>query len=252
MTEELNNILEGKTTLIKNKQYLSARAYIEPFIKRMDEFKATYNCQVKTPDQLSVTEGKPDLVYNRVHIQAILPETYYNKFGCRKVVGMIYGLDVKTPIVKFYIGNIDKNGNLITFDPNAMIIQKLESATPIDFSGIKGLMELTDSSEVMLKQLQETFVDRDKFMGMLGEWIDIALEKAIINDGGKVKLATSLPVDVYKSILKDKDSGYYISETEQISMLDLYKTFASKIREDDKDIINRFEKTLLINKVLKI
>jgi len=252
MTEELNNILEGKTTLIKNKQYLSARAYIEPFIKRMDEFKATYNCQVKTPDQLSVTEGKPDLVYNRVHIQAILPETYYNKFGCRKVVGMIYGLDVKTPIVKFYIGNIDKNGNLITFDPNAMIIQKLESATPIDFSGIKGLMELTDSSEVMLKQLQETFVDRDKFMGMLGEWIDIALEKAIVNDGGKVKLATSLPVDVYKSILKDKDSGYYISETEQISMLDLYKTFASKIREDDKDIINRFEKTLLINKVLKI
>ena len=165
---------------------------------------------------------------------------------------MIYGLDVKTPIVKFYIGNIDKNGNLITFDPNAMIIQKLESATPIDFSGIKGLMELTDSSEVMLKQLQETFVDRDKFMGMLGEWIDIALEKAIVNDGGKVKLATSLPVDVYKSILKDKDSGYYISETEQISMLDLYKTFASKIREDDKDIINRFEKTLLINKVLKI
>lgn len=252
MTEELSNILEGKTTLIKNKQYLSAKAYIEPFIKRMDEFKATYNCQVKTPDQLSITDGKPDLVYNRVHIQAILPEIYYNKFGCRKVVGMIYGLDVKTPIAKFYISNIDKNGNLIAFDPNAMLIQKLESATPIDFTGLKSLMELTDNSEVMLKQLQETFIDRNKFMGMLGEWIDIALEKSIVNDGGKVKLATSLPVDVYKSILKDKDSGYYISETEQISMLDLYKTFASKIREDDKDIINRFEKTLLVNKVLKI
>lgn len=252
MIEELNNVLNGKSTLIKNKQYFSAKDYIQPFLDRMDTMGASYICQVKPAEQVSLTDSNPDIVYNRVHIQAILPESFYFKNDCRKVIGFIYGLDVKIPIAKFYIANIDSKGNLIAFDPNSIIIQKLEDSTPIDYSVISNLFKVTDNTEVMLKQLKNNYIDRDLFINRLGEWIDLTLDQCIINDGGKVKLTSSLPIDVYKNLIKDKDSDYYIKETSQISIYDVYTTFLGKIKEDDKDIINRFEKTLLVNKILKI
>lgn len=252
MIEEIKTVLNGKSTLIKNKQYLSAKDYIQPFLDRMDEYKASYICQVKPAEQVSVTDSNPDIVYNRVHIQAVLPEEFYYKNGCKKVIGFVYGIDVKIPIAKFYIASMDSKGNLIAFDQNAIIIQKLEDATPIDYSCIPNLFKVTDNTDVMIQQLKNNYIDRDLFINRLGEWIDLTLDQCIINDGGKVKLTSSLPIDVYKSIIKDKDSEYYVKETSQISIYDVYTTFLGKIKEDNKDIINQFEKTLLVNKILKI
>ena len=252
MIEELKNLLEGKTTVIKGNQYLSAKAYIEPFVTRLAPFKPEYICQAKVPDQLSVTNGKPDLVYNRVHIQAIMPKTFYEKEGMRKVIGMIYGLDIKNPVAKFYVADIDNDGNIIAFNDDSILVQELESETPIDYTCIKSLLEKTDSNALMIAQLKKVYVDREKIVNILGEWIDYTLEGSFTNEGGKVKLATSLPVDVYKSIIKDKDSNFYIPETKQISMYDIYRTFINQIRIDDKDIINKFEKTILVKRLLKI
>ena len=119
MIEELKNLLEGKQTTIKNKQYLSTKEYIQPFLNRLDQFKPTYVCQVKMPDQLSITNGHPDLIYNRVHIQAVMPESFYFQSGMRKVIGMIYGLDIKNPVAKFYIADYDSHGNIVAFTPSA-------------------------------------------------------------------------------------------------------------------------------------
>ena len=252
MIEELKNLLEGKDTIIKGSQYLSAKAYIEPFINRLSQYNPEFICQIKTPDQMSVTNGKPDLVYNRVHIQAIMPKTFYFKEDCQKVIGMIYGLDVKIPIAKFYVADIDQDGNIITFDDNAILLQKLESGVPLNYSGIKSLLEKADNNALMINQLKKSYIDRDKMIKLLGEWIDYTLDGSFTNDGGKVKLSTSLPVDVYKLLIKDKDSGMYIPETKQISMYDIYKAFVSLIRIDDKDIINKFEKTILVKRLLKL
>ena len=252
MIEDLKQVLQGKSTTIKNKQYLSASGYIQPFIDRMDPLGASYICQVKVADQLSITNSTPDIIYNRVHIQAVLPESYYFENGCRKVVGFIYGIDVKIPIAKFYIANLDSKGNLIAFDPNALSVQKLEDAIPIDYSPITNLLSLTDNSNVMITQLKNSTIDRELFINRLGEWIDLTIDQCVVNDGGKVKLATSLPIDVYKELLKDKDSDNYIVETSAITVYDVYSVFLNKIKEDDKDIVNRFEKTLLVNKILKL
>lgn len=252
MIEDLKILLEGKDTIIKGAQYLSAKAYIEPFINRLSQYNPEFRCQTKVPDQLTITNGKPDLVYNRVHIQAILPKSFYFSENNQKVIGMVYGLDVKTPICKFYIADIDSDGNIITFDQDAILIQKLESGTPLDYSGIKTLLEKTDNNAVMINQLKKSYIDRDKMIKLLGEWVDYALDGSFTNDGGKVKLATSLPVDVYKLLVKDKDSTFYIPDTKQISVYDVYKTFVSQIRLDDKDIINKFEKTILVKRLLKL
>jgi hypothetical protein len=248
--EDLKQVLSGKSTIIKNKQYLSAKDYIQPFLDRLDPLGVTYMCQVKQADQLSVTDSTPDIIYNRVHIQAVFPES--NDNGCKKVIGFVYGIDVKIPVAKFYTANVDGKGNLLAFDTNGLIVQKLEDATPIDYSPISTLLNWTDNSTVMIKQLKNTYIDRDRLIKFLGEWVDLTIDQCVVNDGGKVKLATSLPVDVYKSILKDKDSDYYITETNAISFYDIYTTFLGKIKEDDKDIVNRYEKTLLVDKILKL
>ncbi len=61
-----------------------------------------------------------------------------------------------------------------------------------------------------------------------------------------------MPIDVYKMLLKDKDSSYYIGTDERITIYDIYSAFLSLIRDDDKDIINRFEKTILVDNLLKL
>lgn len=252
MIEELKNLLEGKTTVIKGKQYLSTKAYIEPFMKRLEQFNPEYICQVKMPDQLSLTDGKPDLVYNRVHLQAIMPESFYLKEGMRKVIGMVYGLDVKNPIAKFYVADIDKDYNIVSFDQDAINVQKIEAETALDYTCIKSLLEKTDTNALMINQIKKVYIERDNMVKILGSWIDYALDGSFTNDGGKVKLSTSLPVDVYKLIVKDKDSNFYVPETKQISVYDVYRTFINQIRIDDKDIINKFEKTILIKRLLKL
>ena len=93
MTEELNNILEGKTTLIKNKQYLSARAYIEPFIKRMDEFKATYKPKTKYLPQAKLPTSFPLLKENLIWF---IIEFIFRLF-CQKLI--IISLDAEKLLV---------------------------------------------------------------------------------------------------------------------------------------------------------
>lgn len=250
MIETKDVLLKGKSTLIKNKQYLSTAAYVEPFFDRMDPLKPEYVIYVKKADQISGTEQDPDLIFNRVHIQAILPETYYNDNGCRKCVGFIYGLDIKTPVAKFYIADIDEDGNLFSFDLSNLIVQEIEDATPINYSPIQTLLERTDNNSTMIKQMQSvTYADHEDMIHKMGEWVDYTLNKSYTNEGGKIKLSTSLPIDAYKSLKLDKDSYYFVDATKAMTIDKVFKAFASIIK-NDKDIINNFEKTILLARML--
>lgn len=252
MIEELKNIYEGKALLIKNNNYLTTKQYVEPFIRRMDTFGSTYRCQVKIPEQVSLTNGQQDIVFPRVHVQAILPKSFFYEENCQKVIGLIYGLDIKIPIAKFYIGNLNEDGNLVAFDKDFLLLQKLEDSTAIDYSPIISLMEKTDNTVEAIKSLKQEIIDRHELMPKLGYWVDYSIDNTFVNECGKIKLATSLPIDVYKALIKDKDSPHYVPETSSITYWDIYKTFVNLLNKDDKDIINRFEKTILISKLLKV
>ena len=53
-------------------------------------------------------------------------------------------------------------------------------------------------------------------------------------------------------LIKDSDSEFYVPTDHQISVYDVYSAFLSLIRDDDRDIINRFEKTWLVDLLLKL
>lgn len=62
----ISKLLEGKSTVIKDNEYLSTKEYVEPFIKLMQKFTPDFSVQVQLPSQLTITNSQEDITYNRV------------------------------------------------------------------------------------------------------------------------------------------------------------------------------------------
>ena len=269
MIEDLKTLYTGKATIIKEKQYLSAKAYVQPFIERMETYKAKFICEAKQADQLSYDGNNIDTVYNKVLVTAVLPSDYDftvnytepNLFSTQditsktyhRVVCMSYALDVKTPVCKFYTGVVDGDMNFYAFGKDCISVQEIETETPIDFSPLTTIVKngINDVCNKMLAQFKSIKFNSEDIYKMLGEWIDFTITKDYSSDFGKVKLSSSMAIEAYKRIAIDKDSEYY-SDAKQRNINDLYRAWSSQIEQDDKDIINRYEKTQLINRLFKL
>ena len=129
-------------------------------------------------------------------------------------------------------------------------VQKIEPDTALDYSCVQRLLELTDDIHALMEPNLSLPIDRQDLFGLLGLWVDKTLDCVYSSEYGKVKIANSIPVDAYKSILKDKDSDWYVPSTHGIHMRDIYNCLLHLIQKDDKDIVNQFEKTMLINNIL--
>lgn len=254
MVEDLKTIYKGKATLIKNKQYYSAKEYIEPFVNRLSKYTNKFVCEVKVADQLSSDGMEINTVYNRALIMAIFPDQYditVNKTSYHRVVCMAIGLDIKNPICKFYTGVINQNYIFYAFGPDCMNIQKVEPETALDYSNIQTIINngLNDNCEAMLKQLVDLEIPKNTLINEMGKWVDFTLTKEYINDSGKVKLSSALAVDAYKNIALNKDSDFYVTD-DFCSYLTVYNALASPIVSDEKDLTNKYEKSKLINQLL--
>jgi hypothetical protein len=86
----------------------------------------------------------------------------------------------------------------------------------------------------------------------LGEWVDYSLREHEDYGYGKVKIAVSTPVDAYKKLFVDTSSDYYIPMGIDPSLFDVYNAFTQVLTDDSKDLLNKFEKIMIINKLLKI
>src|SRR5690606_16844840 len=102
----VQELLQGKATIIKEKEYLSTKDYVQPFINKMKTFTNDFRIKVKLPDQITKDKDR-DVTYNRVLIEAVLPanHTIHNH---DEVIGFLYGLDIKKPIAKIYRGYLNR------------------------------------------------------------------------------------------------------------------------------------------------
>ena len=261
MIEDLKELLKGSATSIKNKNYLSTASYVQPFIDRLDNYTKKFVCHVKMADQLSINSGSTTPVYNKVLIHGIFPSNYDIKitdingteFVYHRVVCMGYNLDSKKPTCKFYTGVVDKDFNFYAFGSDCISIQELEPDTPIDYSAVQTIIDngLKDNCQAMLEQIKDLAIEVDDILPKLGEWVDFTIKKEYINSAGKVKLSNNLPIEVYKELLLNKDSDYY-SNSNSIFTTNILACFLNQVATDDKDLINRYEKTQLINQLLKL
>lgn len=261
MKLQLNELLAGRATRIKNREYFPTAAYVEPFLERLNRLTNEFRINAVTPSQITYTgDGNlstEDITYNRVTVEALLPNTMkVNDDEHREVIGMVYGLDVRKPVVKFFHARERSVcTNMCVFSPSLLACQDLESETAIDFKPLDRIIEQTDDTIAQLKKLVETEFDCNEYNinESLGKWIRNCINYSYDNHYGKVKIACSTPIDAYKLLFEKEDSDYYYGGNQQISMYDVYNSFTQILTDSrKKDSFNVFEKTLLISDILGI
>lgn len=247
----IDRLLEGKPTKIKNKDYFPTKGYVEPFLERMSKITNDFRVQVKLPDQSTVTDGELDLTYNRVLVQAVLPD---NEDNHSSVIGMVYGLDVRKPIVKIYKGLLNHAcTNLCVFDPEFLNVQFIEPEKAINFKPVEYLLEREDSTRAMLNNLRDMIWEGTpgNIESNLGRWIRRAIAIDYDNGYGKIKIGTDTVIKAYKSLFAEQDSPYYIGEGKPVDGFTTYNAFTQVFTDSiGKDMMNMCEKTLLLRQIL--
>lgn len=62
----LNALLEGKPTIIREKEYFATKEYVQPFIDEMSKFTNDFIINVQLPGQITISNDNKDLTYNKV------------------------------------------------------------------------------------------------------------------------------------------------------------------------------------------
>ena len=259
MKLELSELLKGKATKIKDKEYFQTEAYVTPFLERMQKITNDFRVEVKLPDQITVTKKEDldfdDVTYNRVWIQAVLPESYTVE-NHDEVIGMVYGIDTRKPVAKFYRGGLNRAcTNLCVFSPSYLAVQEMKSAEAISFKSLDNIMDKANEIKVWLDKLHSISFSRDyvNINESLGRWVRNALHVKYENGFSPVKLGVPNVVDAYKLLFEDAKSPYYVSADRNTDMFNVYNAFTEIIsNKDQKDIINKCEKVLLLKDILSI
>ena len=169
---------------------------------------------------------------------------------------MVYGIDVRKPVVKFFKGQERMScTNLCVFSPELLACQDLEPETSIDFRPLDRIIKQTDDTASWIKKIIDTEFTCDDYNinESLGKWIRNCINYSYDNHYGKVKVACSTPIDAYKLLFEKDDSDYFIGKESSSSMYQVYNAFTQILTDGmKKDPFNIFEKTLLIKDILDI
>ena len=231
----LDALFLGKPTIIKDKEFLSTRSYTEGFVAEMSKYTKRFITKVQMPNQITLSRDREDVTYNKVWIQAIMPNMIDGLF---EVYGLVYALDIKNPIYKIYRAFLNPYTlNTIVFDPSWIETYNITNE-PINIS-INNLMARSVNIKQKIDYLNGHYIsdDPDELHELLGKFIDKTLIYELKNIGGKIKLSTNNIIDAYQKTFSDL--------TKSINNKLFYDNLCNEIN-DDKDITNIFEKTILV------
>lgn len=252
----MEQLFSGKATRIKDKEYLSTEAYVAPFIERVSKLTDNFIIQAKPADQISLTkEGGinfDDVIYNRVWVQGVLPDEYCWD-NHRQSVSLLYALDTRKPVVKIFSNALNMAClNLCVFDPLSLSVSELNPEEAINFKPLKNVMEATNTIKETLERLSSMEIKRDDMFANLGHWVDNCINAKFNNGFGTVKLPESLPIEAYKDLFYDEKSAYF-TEDDRVDGFTVYNAFTDIISNDKgKDIVNKYEKILLVKDIMGI
>lgn len=252
MTIELKDLLKGQSTQIKGREFFSTEAYITPFIERMSRLTDDFVCRAIEPTQLSISSnGEINTIYNKVLIEACMP----SNSATTESIGMAYAIDARKPICKFYrcIKDNSSSGHLYIDSDRYIVNQPLEPESTLNYSLLDSLMdkELTTTEWMNSLEFMDFNASNDEVNYKLGQWIRFAINFAINNEFGSIKIATNDIIAAYRSLFEDMKSPYSTSLGAHTTYANIYDAF-SKIIYDGKDIVNLIDKTYLLKSILSI
>jgi hypothetical protein len=56
----------GKPTIIKDKQFLSTKDYVDGFVREMSKYTKRFITKVQMPNQITLSKDREDVTYNKV------------------------------------------------------------------------------------------------------------------------------------------------------------------------------------------
>ena len=244
----IGKLLEGKSTVIKDKEYLATSEYVTPFLEIMSKFTKDFYCKVEMPKQLTITDKKQDITYNRVWLQAVMP-TKCDIDGYAETFNLVYGLDIRQPVYKIFKAYKDRRSeNLYCFDSRWLSVfelkpgEKFTNFEPI----IINLLEMVDDSNLRFKKMNTEFFSSDikEKHTKLGDLIEKSMLYEFYGKGGKVKLSPPTILKAFQNIYMNPSSKYYTKDVEECSLFKYADAILTLIT-DEQDIINPFEKGYL-------
>lgn len=259
MNITLEQLYQGKPTSIRNKNYFATEKYVTPFIDRLSQFTDDFRVHVQTPAQMTITEtgeqNLQDVTYNRVYIEAVMPDDMcYSNHD--RIIGMVMGIDVRKPVVKFYNGALNSAcTNLCVFNPSQLDCQALEPETPIDFKPLDRILEMKDNTRETLEILHDMEFENSIFEQEhhLGKWLRNSMNCVYDNGFQEAKFGADAIIQAFKLLFVKEDSPYY-QVGRKTNMFDVYGAFTQQItnaRDRGKDLLNQFEKTVLLRQILE-
>lgn len=70
----LDQAFAGKNTQIKGNTYFNTEAYVAPFIDKMSKYTDNFIFNGIMPEQMTLSEGNTDITWNRMWVQAVMPD----------------------------------------------------------------------------------------------------------------------------------------------------------------------------------
>ena len=248
----IEKLLEGKSTIIKDKEYLATAEYVMPFLEIMKHFTREFYCKVEMPKQVTITDRKQDITYNRVWVQAVMPEKR-DIDGFAETINLVYGLDVRQPVYKLFKAYKDRKSEVLyCFDSRWLNVYELKPGEKFaNFEPvIKNLLEWVDDSGRRFKKIKTTFLstDIDEKHTVLGDLLEKSMLYEYYGKGGKVKLAPPTIIKAFQNVYMNSSSKFYTKDTEECSLFNYINAILTLIKEDE-DIMNSFEKCALCLKL---
>jgi hypothetical protein len=77
MNITVNELLKGKATIIKDKEFLQTEAYVTPFLNQMSKLTSDFKVHVEKPDQITLTKDgniNYDDIFNSLFNERKVPE----------------------------------------------------------------------------------------------------------------------------------------------------------------------------------
>jgi len=245
----LQTLLKGKPTVINDVEYQAIQDYVQPFLQQVTPLTKDFVVHVELPKQMTLSNSEKDLAFNKVWIQAILPDNGIEDYV--ETLNMVISLDVRVPVYKIYRAyRHKKSGNTAVFNTEWCFAKEITQGETWQYP-IKDLLAMTNEVPLKLKKLQNTFINHKDLQNTLGKYIDNTLQLTYQGVGGKVKLTTNDIIRAYTEVCYKPTSSYYVSSSVEGSEHNLYSAICSQVTKS-KDIVNRFEKTILIGTLFDV
>lgn len=235
---EIDELLKGKSYRRGTAVFPSTRELVEPFIEKFPS-TTSMRINVERPKEGTIDEDVVDETYTRVLIESILPYEYRDR---KRIIGLLYGLDVQNPVMKIYSGWENQAClNLSVFSPKSIKTAHFNSTSFYDiYDNIIPFIDETETDMNVLSDalgfLESTTYKEESLNNILGS----LAQKCLTSSG-----LSSPYINMVNFISSSKDrngvKNLYYKSSGEYSSLDLYEamtcTPSAKTLDKSDDVL---------------